>query len=81
MLAKKGLNQKLKKKKSWLKFKPTKANPDQTKAILEVGFSNNPELLQQNPFIERQQQKVEEQKVAKLTERKIKVEKLDDFKK
>lgn len=50
-------------------IKPTKNTQEQTKAIVDVGFFNKPELELSNPFIKRQKEIAEEIKVKKLTQR------------
>mmetsp|Transcript_8301 Transcript_8301/g.7352 ORF Transcript_8301/g.7352 Transcript_8301/m.7352 type:complete len:80 (-) Transcript_8301:600-839(-) len=62
MLVKKG-SMKLKKNKSKMNVRINEPDPDQAKAIIELGFKDHPELQIQNPFIERQKQLVEDQKL------------------
>ena len=76
-----GLDQSLKKKKrkvSKKTLRPTAPDKNQTKAILEVGFTERPDLKIKNPFIQRQQELAEEQKLKKMTE-KLNLDLKDDF--
>lgn len=50
-------------------IRPTKPDPQQTNAIIEVGFTERPDLVVKNPFIQRQHEIAEERKLKQIHER------------
>jgi hypothetical protein len=72
---------KLRRRSNKCHLRPTTNTEDQINAIIEAGIKEHPELEVRNPFIKRQKEILEDQKIRMLTQRRNEIlkDKLDEF--